>query len=85
MAACRIIQLSHEVRWDRVYLYRRVKPASVEFTVASTFEIRKLRVTNLDQTTLEFAFEAEKLNPPLANSLFQFQAPPGAELVDEGG
>jgi len=58
--------------------------SKVEFTVAPTFEIRKLRVTNLDQTTLEFAFDAEKLNPPLANSLFQFQAPPGAEVVDEG-
>jgi len=57
----------------------------VEFTVAPTFEIRKLLVTNLDQTTLEFAFEAEKLNPPLANGLFQFQAPAGAEVVDEGG
>jgi outer membrane lipoprotein carrier protein len=57
----------------------------VEFTVAPTFEIRKLRVTNLDQTTLEFAFEAEKLNPPLANSLFQFQAPAGTEVADEDG
>ncbi len=42
MAACRIIQLSHEVRWDRVYLYRRVKPASVEFTVASLSQARRL-------------------------------------------
>jgi len=58
--------------------------SKVEFTVAPTFEIRKLRVTNLDQTTLEFAFDAEKLNPPLANSLFKFEAPPGAEVVDEG-
>src|SRR5262249_42084500 len=57
----------------------------VEFTVAPTFEIRKLLLTNLDQTTLEFAFEAEKLNPPLTNGLFQFQAPAGAEVVDEGG
>jgi len=58
--------------------------SKVEFTVAPTFEIHRLRVSNLDQTTLEFAFEAEKLNPPLANSLFQFQPPPGAEVVDEG-
>ena len=39
----------------------------------------------LDQTALEFASEAEKLTPPLANSLFQFQAPAGAEVVNEGG
>jgi len=59
--------------------------SKVEFTVGPTFEIHKLHVTNLDQTTLEFVFDTEKLNPPLANSLFQFQAPPGAEVVDEGG
>lgn len=58
--------------------------SNVEFTVTPSFEIRRLRVSNLDQTTLEFAFEAEKLNPPLANSLFQFQPPAGAEVVDEG-
>jgi len=59
--------------------------SKVEFTVGPTFEIHKLHVTNLDQTTLEFVFDTEKLNPPLANSLFQFQAPPGADVVDEGG
>ncbi len=58
--------------------------SKVEFTVAPTFEIRRLRVSNLDQTTLEFVFDAEKLNSPLANTLFQFQPPPGAEVVDEG-
>jgi outer membrane lipoprotein carrier protein len=59
--------------------------SKVEFVVSPTFEIRKLRVMNLDQSVLEFVFEAEKLNPPLANTLFQFQPPAGAEVMEGGG
>jgi outer membrane lipoprotein carrier protein len=59
--------------------------SKVEFTVSPAFEIRKLRVLNLDQSVLEFAFEAEKLNPPLANTLFRFQPPAGAEVIEGGG
>jgi outer membrane lipoprotein-sorting protein len=29
-------------------------------------------------------FEGEKLNPPLANTLFQFKPPAGAEVVEGG-
>ena len=59
--------------------------SKVEFVVSPTFEIRKLRIHNLDQSLLDFAFELEKLNPPLANSLFQFRAPPGTQMVEGGG
>ena len=31
-----------------------------------------------------FLARIEKLNPTLAGSLFQFQPPPGAEVVDSG-
>jgi hypothetical protein len=55
--------------------------SKVEFSVSATFEIRKLRIHNLDQSVLDFAFASEKMNPPLANSLFQFRAPPGTEMV----
>jgi len=58
--------------------------SKVEFVVSATFEIRKLRIRNLDQSVLDFGFESEKLNPPLANSLFQFRAPPGTEMVGGG-
>ncbi|HYM05244.1 MAG TPA: outer membrane lipoprotein carrier protein LolA [Terriglobales bacterium] len=57
--------------------------SKVEFSVSPTFEIRKLRVSNLDQSILDFAFSAEKLNPPLPETMFRFQPPPGAE-VEEG-
>jgi outer membrane lipoprotein carrier protein len=58
--------------------------AKVEFTVSPAFEIRKLKVSNLDQSVLEFVFDTEKLNPPLANTLFEFRTPPGAEVVEGG-
>jgi len=58
--------------------------SQVEFVVSPTFEIRKLRIHNLDQSVLDFAFESEKMNPPLANSLFQFRAPPGKQMVEGG-
>ncbi len=58
--------------------------SQVEFLVSSTFVIRKLHIVRQDQSALDFAFEDEKLNPTLANSMFQFQPPPGAEVVDSG-
>jgi len=54
----------------------------VEFVVTPGKEIRYLRVTGQDHSVMEFTFAGEKINPPLAESLFQFQPPPGAELVD---
>jgi outer membrane lipoprotein carrier protein len=58
--------------------------SKAEFVVSPTFEIRKLRIHNLDQSVLDFAFDSEKMNPPLTNSLFQFRAPPGTKMVDGG-
>ena len=58
--------------------------SSVEFVVSPTFEIRKLHIVGQDQSILDFAFDNEKLNPSLANSMFQFQTPAGAQLVDGG-
>ena len=59
--------------------------SKVEFVVSPAWEIRRLRVLGLDQSILDFAFDGEKLNPPLANSLFQFRPPAGAEVVEGGG
>jgi len=56
----------------------------VEFLVSSTFEIRRLHIVEQDQSNLDFAFEEEKLNPPLANSMFAFQPPPGAQVAESG-
>lgn len=56
----------------------------VEFLVSPTFEIRKLHIVGQDQSILDFAFDDEKLNPPLPNTLFEFRPPPGAEVVENG-
>jgi len=58
--------------------------SKVQFLVSATFEIRKLHIVGQDQSVLDFAFDSEKLNPPLANSMFQFQPPAGAEVVESG-
>jgi outer membrane lipoprotein carrier protein len=58
--------------------------SKVEFQVSGTFEIHKLHIVGQDQSILDFTFQNEKLNPPLANSMFQFQPPPGAQVVEGG-
>ncbi len=54
----------------------------VEFVVTPSHEIRYLRITGQDQSVMEFRFSNEKLNPALAESLFRFVPPPGAEVVE---
>ena len=58
--------------------------SKVDFVVSPAFEIRRLRVYNLDESVLDFVFSSEKLNPPLENGLFRFRPPAGAEVVDGG-
>ena len=58
--------------------------SKVEFRVSATFVIRKLHIVGQDQSILDFTFEDEKLNPALANSMFEFHPPPGAQVVDRG-
>jgi len=58
--------------------------SKVEFLVSTNFAIRKLHIVGQDQSILDFTFDDEKLNPALANSIFHFQPPPGAEVVDSG-
>ena len=54
----------------------------VEFLVTPDYEIRHLIVAAEGASTMEFRFEREKLNPALAEKLFQFQAPAGAGAED---
>jgi outer membrane lipoprotein carrier protein len=60
----------------------RLPYRQVEFLVTPAFEIRRLRVAGQDNSVLEFRFDRERLNPPLSDALFKFQAPPGAEVVE---
>jgi outer membrane lipoprotein carrier protein len=58
--------------------------SAVEFVVTTENRIREVKVTGFDNSILDFTFEEESLDPPLDGKLFQFQAPPGAEVVDGG-
>lgn len=58
--------------------------AEVEFLASSDGQIHKVRVTNQDQSKLEFGFSNEQLNAPLAASLFVFRPPEGTEIVEGG-
>jgi outer membrane lipoprotein carrier protein len=58
--------------------------SKVEFLLTPAFEIQKLQVTGQDGSILDFAFSDERLNPTVADSLFKFSVPPGAQLVEAG-
>jgi outer membrane lipoprotein carrier protein len=58
--------------------------SAVEFVVTRENRIREVKVTGFDNSILDFTFDEESLDPPLDGKLFQFQAPPGAEVVDGG-
>ena len=58
--------------------------SAVEFVVTAQNRIREVKVTEFDHSTLDFTFEEESLNPALDGKLFQFRAPPGAEVVEGG-
>jgi outer membrane lipoprotein carrier protein len=55
----------------------------VEFRVTPSYEIRRLIVAGDGGATTDFRFDQEKLNPPVADKLFQFLPPAGAEVAEE--
>jgi outer membrane lipoprotein carrier protein len=54
----------------------------VTFLVDPNFTIRWLNVKGQDGSQLEFAFSAEKRNPPIAESMFKFVPPLGVIYTD---
>lgn len=60
----------------------RLAYTQVGFLVTAEYEIRRVEITGHDSSVMEYRFEGEKLNPRLEESLFRFQPPPGAEVVD---
>jgi outer membrane lipoprotein-sorting protein len=57
---------------------------AVEFVVTADGRIREVKVTGYDKSILVFSFDQERMDPPLADRLFQFVMPKGAELVETG-
>ena len=54
----------------------------VDMLIAADGSVRHLKVAGHDQSVLDFSFSQELLNPPVADALFHFTIPPGAEVVD---
>ena len=80
---------SFELRPDGAETWIVAQPKSanlvyskVEFLATPQGEIQKVNVTGQDQSTLDFTFSNEQLNPPLAASMFAFHAPPGVQVVE---
>jgi outer membrane lipoprotein carrier protein len=63
----------------------RVPYEKVQMLIAPDASIRALRVIGRDESLLSFSFKNEKLNPPVAEELFHFTVPPGAEVIDSLG
>ena len=57
----------------------------VEMLVTPQYEIRKLVVTNQDQSVLTFLFDGEKINPPVNETMFRFHMPEGAAFAGPEG
>ena len=55
----------------------------VEFDITSSFQISRMAITGQDSSIMEFRFGEEKLNLALADTMFKFKLPAGAELVEE--
>ncbi|MBV9155662.1 MAG: outer membrane lipoprotein carrier protein LolA [Acidobacteriaceae bacterium] len=60
----------------------RVPYEKLEMLIAPGGSVRELKVVGRDESLLSFSFENEKLNPPVADQIFHFTIPPGAEVVD---
>jgi outer membrane lipoprotein carrier protein len=60
----------------------RLPYKQVEFTITARSEIKQLIVSGHDDAVLIFRFSNERMNPVLAENLFQFQLPAGATWLE---
>src|SRR5262249_7516543 len=58
--------------------------SKVEFVVTSDGVIREVKVMSFENSVIQFAFDQERVNPPVDDKLFQFQPPKGAQMVEGG-
>jgi outer membrane lipoprotein carrier protein len=54
----------------------------VEFLATPEGRLQRIRVTNQDQSKLEYTFSNEQLNAPVPPKLFAFTPPAGTEVVE---
>jgi outer membrane lipoprotein carrier protein len=56
--------------------------SAVEFLIAPEGRIREVKVTRFDNAIMDYTFDQEKMNLKFDDSLFRFQVPKGAEVVE---
>lgn len=72
-----------ENTWIKAFPNKKDLPyTSVEFLVNGGYQILFVRVSGQDNSTLEFRFASEQINPVLDAKLFVFTPPSGVELVE---
>ena len=54
----------------------------VAFLTSTGGRIEHVRVVGQDRSIMDFAFSGEVVNPPIADQMFHFQIPAGAEYID---
>jgi len=54
----------------------------IEMLIGQDGSVRHLKTAGRDQSTIDYYFKEERLNPPVPDTLFHFTIPPGAEVVD---
>ena len=54
----------------------------VSFLIAPDFSVQRVSVKGQDGSVIDYTFDSEKKNPSVAEALFKFKPPPGAEFVD---
>ena len=60
----------------------RLPYESVAMLIAPDYSIRELKITGRDESTLNFSFSDETVNPKVNDELFAFAIPAGAEVVN---
>jgi outer membrane lipoprotein carrier protein len=57
----------------------------VQMLVTPDYQIQRMTISLQDMSLLTFELDGEKLNPPVNDTVFKFQMPAGATLVDAEG
>ena len=53
------------------------------FEITPTWDVRRLLVSFLDHSTMEYVFDQVERNVAVSPSLFQFTPPPGTQIIDQ--
>lgn len=79
----------YTTRWENGKIWVTCLPKSeklpytqVAFLSSTGGKIEHVRVVGQDKSVIDFDFSGEVVNPPIADQVFHFQIPAGAEYID---